>query len=475
MTPHSLSLRAFVHRFVVALVLCSVVTVSLLIVAFRVSDAKIAQIRTVPIDPALLKSGPNFLIIGSDTRAFVHSQADAAAFGTESNASGQRSDTIMVAHIDPGGRTGLLVSFPRDLWVTIPGHGSSKINAAFAWGGPSLTIATIEQDFGVPISHYLEVDFAGFRNIVNAIGTVPIYFPTPARDTKSGLLVATPGCHRLNGDEALAYVRSRYYEYRAHGVWQYDPTSDIGRIHRQQYFMRSLAQAAAHSVLDHPFGVGKVIDQTVASLSRDRKLGASSLRGLIRAFKNTAPNAFPMFTLPAAPAYRDSQSVLILDDTQAAPALARLRSTKGPKPVPKIAPSSVRVSVENGSGVTGAAGRALAGLKSRGFATVGAATDAGRSDYSVTEVRYGSGAQTKAQLVLAYLGGAGKLVANGGGPGAADVVVILGRDFQQVASPAGSTPPSSSASTAGRSRAHGTTTTTGPPANPGGSMPFAGC
>ena len=86
---------------------------------------------------------------------------------------------MMVVHIDPGKRTGVLVSFPRDLWVAIPGHGTDKINAAFAFGGPQLTIQTIKQDFDIPISHYLEVDFAGFRDIVNAIGSVPIYFPAP--------------------------------------------------------------------------------------------------------------------------------------------------------------------------------------------------------------------------------------------------------------------------------------------------------
>ena len=150
---------------------------------------------------------------------------------------------MMVVHIDPGKRTGVLVSFPRDLWVPIPGHGTNKINAAFAFGGPQLAIETIKQDFDIPISHYLEVDFAGFRDIVNAIGSVPIYFPTPARDHNTGLIIPhAPDATTSTATQALAYVRSRYYEYTQNGQWQYDPTSDLGRIERQQYFIRSLSR-----------------------------------------------------------------------------------------------------------------------------------------------------------------------------------------------------------------------------------------
>ena len=83
--------------------------------------------------------------------------------------------------------------------------------------------------------------------MVNAIGTIPIYFPTPARDIKSGLAINQAGCQHLNGDQALAYVRSRYYESFVNGQWQPDPTSDLGRIKRQQYFLRTLAQQTLHA------------------------------------------------------------------------------------------------------------------------------------------------------------------------------------------------------------------------------------
>ena len=419
-----------------------------------------------------MTEGGNYLIIGSDTRAFIDSQKDAEHFGSKATQTGQRSDTIMVVHIDPGKHTGILVSFPRDLWVAIPGHGTAKINAAFAFGGPQLTIATIKQDFNIPISHFLEVDFAGFRDIVNAIGSVPIFFPTPARDTNTGLNITSPGCHDLKGDAALAYVRSRYYQYQtADGEWHYDPTSDFGRINRQQYFIRSLSHAAVKSIFPNPLKLKDVLDKAVASLTSDQKFSGSDLSTLARAFRNTDPKAFPMYTLPATNAFRDSQSVLLLDDAKAAPTLARLRGVqKKAIVVPKISPASVRVNVENGSTVTGAAGKARADLGTDGFTLGSPAADADRSDYDVTEVRYAPGAKTKGQLVLAYLGGAGKLVSLDSAPTGADVELVLGGDFSDVTAPVTSTSgaPTSQGTV-------GTTTTTGPPANPGGNVPQAGC
>jgi LCP family protein required for cell wall assembly len=475
MTPSPLSLRAFVHRFFVAMLICAVMIGALVVTADVVKQQKISNINKREIDPRLLTEGGNYLIIGSDTRAFVDTKKDADQFGSKATQTGQRSDTIMVVHIDPGKHTGILVSFPRDLWVAIPDHGTAKINAAFAFGGPQLTIATIKQDFNIPISHFLEVDFAGFRDIVNAIGSVPIYFPTPARDTNTGLNISSPGCHNLNGDDALAYVRSRYYQYQtADGQWHYDPTSDFGRINRQQYFIRSLSHAAVKSVFRHPLKFNDVLDKTVASLTTDQKFGSSDLSTLVRAFRNTDPKAFPMFTLPATNAFRDSQSVLLLDDSKAAPTLARLRGVqKKAVVVPKISPATVRVNVENGSGATGAAGKARADLGTDGFALGAPAADADRSDYDVTEVRYAPGEKIKGQLVLAYLGGAGKLVALDSAPAGADVELVLGRDFGQITAPPTST--SAAPTSQGTPGSTGTTTTTGPPANPGGAVPAAGC
>jgi LCP family protein required for cell wall assembly len=472
MTPSPLSLRAFGRRVAVAFVATCVLLVALWVAAWHEVDAKVAQIRTVSFPEGLLTEGGNYLFVGSDTRAFVKNAADAEHFGSAETQTGQRSDTLMVAHIDPDGKTGVLVSFPRDLWVDIPDHGADKINAAFAFGGPQLAVRTLKRNFDIPISHYLEVDFAGFRDIVNAIGSVPVYFPAPARDKYSGLAIKKKGCHNLDGDAALAYVRSRFYEYEKHGEWLEDPLSDLGRIRRQQYFIRTLAQAAIHSILTHPLGASDLADKSVAALTRDKSLDTADLQKLVRAFKSTDPNAFPMTTLAAEPGWRDGQSVLLLDDAEAAPALARLRGAAEAGSQASVAPAAVRLTVENGSGVAHAAGSALDDLGADGFTVAAPATDADRSDYEVTEVRYAPGGEEKARLVLAYLGGAGKVVPFAA-PDGVDVIVVLGRDFNHVATPV-ALQADHAAPIAARRPAAGPTTTV-PPANPGGPMPLSGC
>ncbi len=291
----------------------------------------------------------------------------------------------------------MLVSFPRDLWVAIPGIGHAKINAAFN-AGPQRMIETIEQDFDVPISHYLEVDFAGFRNMVNAIGTIPIYFAAPARDTKSGLAIAQAGCQHLDGDQALAYVRSRYYESFVNGKWQSDPTSDLGRIKRQQYFLRTLAQADVAPCDQLRRGRRATCSTRCSRTSpATRSLGLSPLRAIAYAFHN--PGGVETQTLPVNRQFIDGQDALVLDDAKAAPILARLRGIGNPANASAktvaVAPATVHVAVENGSGRTGLGAQAVSSLSGLGYSVVGSATNADRSDYSVTEVRYASGARRR--------------------------------------------------------------------------------
>ncbi len=193
MSAH-LGVGAFLHRVRTALVVVVVMTVASIGGAYYVAAKKVAQVPKVRLDTSVLKPGGNYLLVGSDSRAFVSGAADAEHFGTPQAASGQRSDTIMLAHVDGGRGTGFIVSFPRDLWVDIPGIGQAKINAAFN-AGPQRLIETIEQNFDVPVSHYLQVDFAGFRDLVNAIGTIPILFPYPAATPR-------PGCRSSRPDAA---------------------------------------------------------------------------------------------------------------------------------------------------------------------------------------------------------------------------------------------------------------------------------
>ena len=140
----------------------------------------------------------NLLLVGSDSRAFVSNSTQVKAFGDEANEGGQRSDVTMVARFDPAAKTVTVLSIPRDLWVDIPGNdsgisGMNRINAAYD-GGPDLLIQTIEQDLGIPINHYVAVNFPGFSGMVDALGGVTMDFPTPVKDQYTGLNVATTGC-----------------------------------------------------------------------------------------------------------------------------------------------------------------------------------------------------------------------------------------------------------------------------------------
>ena len=352
----------------------------------------------------------------------------------------------MVAHIDPGKRTGVLVSFPRDLWVAIPGHGTPKINAAFAYGGAQLTIETIEQDFDIPISHYLEVDFAGFRDIVNAIGSVPIYFPTPARDIKSGLAIATrrvPAPQRRPGARvralALLPVRCRTAQ------WQYDPTSDLGRIQRQQYFLRSLSQRR-----DQDGVLAPVARQQGARQDGGEPHPRQAARRVAISARSCSRSATPTRTRSRCrrcrrpPSFVDRQSVLLLDDgagrADARPA-ARHATREQDAGAQDRGRRRCRLTVRErlGRHRRREAG-ARAGSRTDGFRIGAPAADADRSDYAVTEVRYAPGAETKAQLrarVPRRRGQGGR--ARLGAPSGVDVVVVLGQDFHQVTIPTAGT------------------------------------
>ncbi|MGH9282285.1 MAG: LCP family protein, partial [Acidimicrobiales bacterium] len=183
----------------------------------------------------------NVLLVGSDSRAQV-SEEERRQFGGEAQVGGQRSDTIIIVHVDPRAEKAALMSIPRDLAVPISGSNSTtprRINTAFE-KGPDVLIATIREQLGIEIDHYAQVDFNGFRSLVDAIGGVTLYFPSPVRDTVTGLNIAQPGCVEMDGNVALAYVRSRNYQYRESGRWHVDPTADLGRIERQQKFLRAV-------------------------------------------------------------------------------------------------------------------------------------------------------------------------------------------------------------------------------------------
>ena len=194
----------------------------------------------------------NYLLVGSDSRESVDANdPNAAAIGTAEDAVGRRSDTIMVLRRERNGGASLL-SLPRDLWVPIAGtNHSSKINSAYN-EGPERLAATVTQALGIPINHYVEINFEGFTKLVDEIGGVQVCTYVQAQDTHSGLNLQ-PGCQILDGSQALAYARSRHYEEWKDGEWQEDGRADLGRIERQQLFIRTAVKALLEKVESDPF------------------------------------------------------------------------------------------------------------------------------------------------------------------------------------------------------------------------------
>ncbi len=253
----------------------------------------------------------NFLLVGSDSRVGADpSDPDFGGIGGVADVSGNRSDTIMVLRRDKNGGPAALLSLPRDLWVDIPGRDNpNRINAAFQ-DGPATLIQTV-QGLGIPVHHYVEIDFQGFKSLVDAIGGVQVGFWNPARDTHTGFFVETGGYHVLDGVQALAYSRSRYYEEYVDGAWLADPTSDFGRIKRQQAFINIALKAAVDKVKTNPLVAGKVLVSMTGAIRIDAGLDVLEAAG---AFREAAGEGLQTYTIPATGATINGNSVLLLGD-----------------------------------------------------------------------------------------------------------------------------------------------------------------
>jgi LCP family protein required for cell wall assembly len=403
---------SFLRRFAIALVTVVLITA----VVFKTADAygkrKFSESPVVHIDDRILpKVQPgqpaNYLMLGSDVRPANETPGEKAAYGTSADAGGQRSDVMMILHVNPAGKTGQLVSFPRDMIVNIPGYGKKKLNAAYSFGGPSLVIRTLELNFApLQINHYLEVDFRGFKNVVNAIGHINLYFPTPVHDPYTGLDVEKKGCVSLNGDQALAYARSREYfipddlqnpapwqwNYTSStggAGWQNDPLQDLDRIPRQQYFLRTLSQTAIHKTGSNILQINNLLNSAFKSLAHDQNLKYGELKSLAFTFRDLDPGKINMSTIPWT---TDSSGSVIPKFPDWQVVANNLQNFTPPKkPIVKpLETDKVTVKVVNGSGVKNAGSDALNQFTAVGFKSAGPAVDADKSDYK-TQVLYAPG------------------------------------------------------------------------------------
>ncbi len=386
----------------------------------------------------------NVLLVGSDTRSTATGDiAEATGKAEEGDRQGL-SDTMMILHVDPRQGQAAILSIPRDLYVTISSTAErDRINSAFAIGGPQELIQTIHDNLGVAINHYVEVDFEGFSRIVDTVGGLNVYFDAPARDENTGLDIPDAGCVRLDGYQALAYVRSRYYESYEAGRWVYDEASDFGRIKRQQDFIRRMMRKAVSSGLSNPLTLNRLINIGVDNLTIDGSMSTRDIVNVARRFRSLDPNRVDMQTLPTT-GYTTpgGAAVQLLNEEEAQPLLDRINGKGQAGPA---RPSDVQIRVLNGNGGDGAASKAAFSLRNVGFAVTGSG-DADSFTYDETVIRYAPGALPKAQLVQSYLASGGALEEDEN-LGTADIALVLGADYTGVRpNPAG--PDASPATTA---------------------------
>lgn len=226
-----------------------------------------AQFRAISrvdnVADVLSPSSPNvenFLLVGSDSRAGAKpGDPDFQVIGSQQNHLGKRSDSIIIVRYDKKTHGVSLLSVPRDLWVKI-GTGSrmNRVNTAYTKGADVL-VRTVQRALNIPIHHYLEVDFQGFKSIVDGLGGVRVCFKYPARDTHTELLITKAGCHTLDGVQSLAFARSRHYEMFLGGKWDEDGSSDFGRTKRQRRFITAMVQASVANVKENPFRVHDIL------------------------------------------------------------------------------------------------------------------------------------------------------------------------------------------------------------------------
>jgi LCP family protein required for cell wall assembly len=278
------------------------------------------KVEKIPLSDVLSTggSGTNYLLVGSDSRSLedlVDAGLNPEAF---EDGGGERSDTMLLLRFGDGGAR--MMSIPRDLYVPIAETGgSSKINAAYN-GGPRRLILTIQQALGIPIHHYLEVDFVSFAGLVDSLGGITIDFPNPAFDTHSGLNVQQTGPVKLDGPQALAYVRSRHFVEVVNGNEQPDATADLGRVQRQQTFLSAVFGKLGGT--RNPFRLASAASSASDGVRVDDSLGLSDAIRFAWRLRSLDPESV---VLPTKLGNNSAGSVLFLVDPDAQAALDQFR------------------------------------------------------------------------------------------------------------------------------------------------------
>lgn len=268
-------------------------------------------------------SGPlNILVAGVDIRAGLTPQQERALH--VGNDVSDNSDSLMLIHVPASHAYLQVVSLPRDSWVTIPGHGPNKINAAIGLGGPKLMVQTVQAATGLRIDDYAEVNFLGFVKVVDALGGVNICLPFAVNDAYSGLRMPA-GVHHVNGITALEFARDRH-SFAA---------SDLARIDNQQQLLASLLEKSVSTgTLSNPFKLQQVISSVTASIQVDQGFNLVSLAEQLRGIRpqnvvfDTVPLGDTNFTAPTG------QSAVLWDGPAASALFTQIRTDQRPAALP---------------------------------------------------------------------------------------------------------------------------------------------
>jgi LCP family protein required for cell wall assembly len=394
-------------------------------------------IKQPPVDPNAI----NILLIGSDSRSGVNGQ-----IGGTDGIDGQRSDTVMVLHIAPGGHSAVVLSFPRDSVVPVLGctaeNGSpgqtansgevEQINATFADGGPGCLWETVEETTNIHIDNFVELTFEGFEKVINDLGGVNVCLPAAVDDPKSGLDLSA-GPHHVFGPEALAFWRTR--EDVGEG-------SDLQRIQRDQFLMAALLQGIERSgLLTSPTKVSKVIGDVARNMTTDKGLDQARMLTIAEGLRHlTSQNVqfveVPTQTYEPNPAWVQWTSQASQLFSQVAHDTTIPKAPAKKKPVATaatVSPATVNVKVLNGSGLQGVAAEGSADLTSRGFNVVGSG-NAQNFNYTKSVVEYGSPADLAAATTVKNEFSDVEILQEPGlAPGT--IVVILGSDFTSLGAP----------------------------------------
>ncbi len=387
-------------------------------------------------------AGLNILVIGSDSR-----QGLGRKFGA--NVLGARSDTSMLLHIAPGHTRADIISFPRDSMVPVlactndgQGHTGQtaqpgvveRLNATFSAGGAPCLWKTLEQETGIRIQHFVEVNFAGFQSIVNDVGGVPVCLPFAINNPQSRLHLAA-GKHVVNGAQALAFVRLR--ENIGQG-------SDTQRIQRQQYFLAAVMQKLrTTNLLTQPNRIFNVVRDVAKSLTTDSGLDLSTMLRIANSMKSLSSSSVQLVTVPVVPYVGDPAAELSWEQPQAArmfraiqadrnlPAKGKSKSKGNAKAATvqaTVSPAKVHVQVLNGSGVAGVAGTTATSLTAKGFSVTGTGP-AANYNFTSSVIQYGSAAQLpEVNTLKAQLGSV--VVQQDTALGTGSLNLILGSSFK---------------------------------------------